>query len=77
MPDIDEVLLSKNVKLESHGSSLGTCNVTLQFDLSRNIDGAVRDVESAINAARTNLPTLHSCDKLTYSTAQTMGHSME
>jgi multidrug efflux pump len=38
-------------------SSLGSTNVTLQFDLSRNIDGAARDVESAINAARTYLPT--------------------
>src|ERR1700757_3142892 len=27
-------------------SSLGTCNVTLQFDLSRNIDAAARDVEA-------------------------------
>jgi len=37
-------------------SSLGTTAVTLQFDLSRNIDGAARDVEAAINAARTYLP---------------------
>jgi multidrug efflux pump len=37
-------------------SSLGSTNVTLQFDLSRNIDGAARDVEAAINAARTYLP---------------------
>src|ERR1700757_3549410 len=37
-------------------SSLGTCSVTIQFDLSRNIDGAARDVEAAINAARTYLP---------------------
>jgi multidrug efflux pump len=38
-------------------SSLGNTSVTLQFDLSRNIDGAARDVEAAINAARTYLPT--------------------
>ncbi len=38
-------------------SSLGSTNVTLQFDLSRNIDGAARDVEAAVNAARTYLPT--------------------
>ena len=38
-------------------SSLGTTRITLQFDLSRNIDGAARDVEAAINAARTYLPT--------------------
>jgi multidrug efflux pump len=38
-------------------SSLGSTSVTLQFDLSRNIDGAARDVQAAINAARTYLPT--------------------
>jgi multidrug efflux pump len=37
-------------------SSLGSTNITLQFDLSRNIDGAARDVEAAINASRTYLP---------------------
>jgi multidrug efflux pump len=38
-------------------SSLGTCSITIQFDLSRNIDGAARDVEAAINSARTYLPS--------------------
>ncbi len=38
-------------------SNLGTTSVTLQFDLNRDIDGAARDVEAAINAARGNLPT--------------------
>jgi multidrug efflux pump len=38
-------------------SSLGNTTITIQFDLSRNIDGAARDVEAAINAARTYLPT--------------------
>jgi multidrug efflux pump len=38
-------------------SSLGNTSVTLQFDLSRDIDGAAHDVEAAINAARTYLPT--------------------
>jgi multidrug efflux pump len=38
-------------------SSLGSANITLQFDLSRNIDGAARDVQAAINAARSLLPT--------------------
>jgi multidrug efflux pump len=38
-------------------SSLSSTSVTIQFDLSRNIDGAARDVEAAINAARTYLPT--------------------
>jgi multidrug efflux pump len=37
-------------------SSLGTSSVTLQFELSRNIDGAARDVEAGINAARSYLP---------------------
>jgi multidrug efflux pump len=37
-------------------SGLGSTSVTIQFDLSRNIDGAARDVEAAINAARTYLP---------------------
>ena len=38
-------------------SSLGNTRVTLQFDLSRDIDGAARDVQAAINAARSQLPT--------------------
>ena len=38
-------------------SSLGSTRINLQFDLSRNIDGAARDVQAAINAARTLLPT--------------------
>jgi multidrug efflux pump len=38
-------------------SYLGTTSITLQFDLSRNIDGAARDVQAAINAARANLPS--------------------
>ncbi len=37
-------------------SSLGQTSITLQFDLSRNIDAAARDVEAAINAARSYLP---------------------
>ncbi len=38
-------------------NSLGSTTVTLQFDLSRNIDGAARDVQAAINAARAYLPS--------------------
>ena len=37
-------------------SSLGQTSITLQFDLNRNIDSAARDVEAAINAARSYLP---------------------
>jgi multidrug efflux pump len=38
-------------------SSTGGAHVTLQFGLNRDIDGAARDVEAAINAARADLPT--------------------
>ncbi len=38
-------------------SSVGATRITLQFGLNRNIDGAARDVEAAINAARADLPT--------------------
>src|SRR6476661_8475767 len=38
-------------------SSLGSCRITLQFELNRNIDAAARDVQAAINAARGYLPT--------------------
>jgi len=38
-------------------SSLGSTSVVLQFDLNRNIDAAARDVQAAINAARSQLPT--------------------
>ncbi len=38
-------------------SSLGSTRITLQFDLSRNINDAATEVQSAINAARSQLPT--------------------
>src|SRR5438874_3487220 len=38
-------------------SQLGSTQVVLQFDLSRNIDAAARDVQAAINAARSQLPS--------------------
>ena len=37
-------------------SQLGNTNITMQFDLDRNIDAAGRDVQAAINAARGQLP---------------------
>jgi multidrug efflux pump len=37
-------------------SSLGSTNITMQFDLSRDINGAARDVQASINAARGYLP---------------------
>jgi multidrug efflux pump len=42
-------------------SGVGTTRITLQFGLDRDIDGAARDVEAAIQAARADLPsTLHA-----------------
>ena len=38
-------------------SSLGSTRITLQFDLNRNINDAATEVQSAINAARSQLPT--------------------
>src|SRR5580692_10623805 len=37
-------------------SSTGTTGIVLQFDLSRDVNGAARDVQAAINAARSQLP---------------------
>ena len=38
-------------------STVGSTRITLQFDISRDIDGAARDVQAAINAAKADLPT--------------------
>ncbi|HZC95346.1 MAG TPA: efflux RND transporter permease subunit, partial [Bradyrhizobium sp.] len=38
-------------------STVGSTRITLQFGLNRDIDGAARDVQAAINAARADLPT--------------------
>jgi hydrophobe/amphiphile efflux-1 (HAE1) family protein len=38
-------------------SSLGNSRITIQFDLSRSLDGAARDVQAALNAAATDLPS--------------------
>jgi multidrug efflux pump len=38
-------------------SQIGSTGITLQFDLNRNIDAAARDVQAAINAARSQLPS--------------------
>ncbi|MDR3415151.1 MAG: efflux RND transporter permease subunit [Nevskia sp.] len=43
-------------------SSSGSTDITIQFDLSRNIDAAARDVQAAISAARSYLPTNLSSD---------------
>src|SRR5882757_7739467 len=41
----------------SSTSTLGVTQIRLVFDMSRDVDGAARDVEAAINAARSYLPT--------------------
>ncbi len=38
-------------------SSLGSTSIVVQFDMSRNIDGAARDVQAALNAALSDLPS--------------------
>ena len=38
-------------------SGIGQARITLQFDITRDIDGAARDVQAAINAARADLPS--------------------
>src|ERR1700736_697748 len=38
-------------------STVGAARITLQFGLNRDINGAARDVQAAINAARADLPT--------------------
>ncbi|MGH7022747.1 MAG: efflux RND transporter permease subunit [Caulobacteraceae bacterium] len=53
--------LISNVTEMTSSSRESQTNITLQFGLDRNIDGAARDVQAAINAARVDLPaTLHS-----------------
>ncbi|HEX9464560.1 MAG TPA: efflux RND transporter permease subunit [Alphaproteobacteria bacterium] len=46
-----------NVTEMTSNSGVGNTRITLQFGLDRNIDGAARDVQAAINAARADLPT--------------------
>ncbi len=46
-----------NVTEMTSQSTVGQARITLQFGLTRNIDGAARDVQAAINAARVDLPT--------------------
>jgi multidrug efflux pump len=44
------------LQVMTSSSSFGVSQVTLQFDLNRDIDGAAQDVQSAINAAASSLP---------------------
>src|SRR6201996_7102801 len=46
-----------NVTEMTSTSTLGSARVTLQFDIDRDINGAARDVQAAINAARADLPS--------------------
>src|SRR5262249_31494108 len=45
-----------NVTEMTSSSSVGSARITLQFGLDRDINGAARDVQAAINAARADLP---------------------
>src|SRR6185312_14246701 len=45
-----------SLQVMTSSSSFGVSQITLQFDLKRDIDGAAQDVQSAINAAASNLP---------------------
>jgi multidrug efflux pump len=38
-------------------SSLGSTSIAIQFDVSRNVDGAARDVQAALNASASDLPS--------------------
>jgi multidrug efflux pump len=46
-----------SVQEMTSSSSVGSTRITLQFDINRDIDGAARDVQAAINAAHADLPT--------------------
>src|ERR1700685_3300651 len=46
-----------NVTEMTSTSTLGSARVNLQFDIGRDINGAARDVQAAINAARADLPS--------------------
>jgi multidrug efflux pump len=41
----------------SSSSSLGSSHITIQFDLAKDINGAAREVQAALNAARPTLPS--------------------
>jgi multidrug efflux pump len=45
-----------SVNQMTSSSQLGSTNITLQFDLNRDINAAARDVQASINAARSQLP---------------------
>src|SRR6187200_1808839 len=45
-----------SLSVMTSSSSLGISQITLQFDLNRDIDGAAQDVQAAINAAGSTLP---------------------
>jgi HAE1 family hydrophobic/amphiphilic exporter-1 len=49
--------LIEGVTEMTSNSALGSTQITLQFDLSRNVDAAAQDVQAAINAATGQLPT--------------------
>ena len=58
-------------------SQVGTARITLQFDLSRNIDGAAREVQAAINAARTSSsPSRIAFNCVGFSSTRTAGSEL-
>jgi HAE1 family hydrophobic/amphiphilic exporter-1 len=52
-----QLSLIQGITQMTSSSSLGSTSITLQFELSRNIDGAAQDTQSAVNAAGGQLPT--------------------
>ena len=52
----DSVATVEGIKEVSSSSRLGVTNVTIEFDLSRNIDAALQDVQTKIAQAQRNLP---------------------
>src|SRR5882724_9091859 len=59
-----QLALISSVTSISSTSSLGKTSIQVEFDLSRNIDGAAQDVQSAINAAGGQLPNPPTYDKV-------------
>ena len=55
--ELDGVVAAAGVTELTSASYVGATRIVAQFDVSRDINGASRDVQAAIQAARTDLPT--------------------
>src|SRR6516225_5925444 len=55
-PDVMASLVTAPLQLMTSSSSFGISQITLQFELSRDIDAAAQDVQAAINASAATLP---------------------